>query len=109
MFEILVGDIFTISGLGTVFAGKIRSGSISVGDPVVCKTRATEIHSQVIGLQEVATGRSIKRAEAGSTVGVICRKIKQSSLADAFEGEGNNMRVVEVTLVSGSKKRWWQF
>lgn len=110
MFEMLVEDIFTITGSGTVFVGRIRSGSISIGDPVICKTRSTEVHSRVTGLQEPGSGRLLKSAEAGSTtVGVVCRTIDQSSLSDAFEGEGDSMRVVGVTLVLGTKKPWWKF
>lgn len=108
MFEMLVEDIFTISGLGTVFAGRIRSGSVSIGDPVVCKTRSTEIQTRVISLEEMGTHRSLKSAEAGASVGVVCKTIKHSSLSDVFEADGDRMRVVGVTLVPGPKKSWWQ-
>ncbi|HEY8182188.1 MAG TPA: hypothetical protein VII32_08100 [Thermoanaerobaculia bacterium] len=43
VFEMSVEDVVTITGVGTAFIGKVVSGSISVGDPVVCRTRSTEI------------------------------------------------------------------
>ena len=63
----------------------------------------------MIGLEELGTTRQLKSAEAGSSVGVLCRRIDHQSIADAWEGEGENARIVGVTLTLGSKKRWWQF
>jgi len=37
MFEINVEDIFSITGRGTVFVGRILSGKISVGDPALSR------------------------------------------------------------------------
>lgn len=108
MFEIIIDDIFSITGRGTVFVGRILSGKISVGDPVLCTTRSTEINTRVIGLEEPKTGRLLESAESGSTVGVLCKYLDQKSLRDAFEGEGENARVVCVTLTPGTKKKWWQ-
>ena len=109
MFEINVEDIFSITGRGTVFVGRILSGKISVGDPVLCKTRSTEINTRVIGLEDPGTRKSVQSAEEGSTVGVLCKYIDHKSIADAWEGEGESARVVGVTLVPGTKKKWWQF
>lgn len=109
MFEMIVEDIFTITGRGTVFLGKIRSGSVSVGDPIVCKTRSVEMQTRVIGLEEMGTLKLLKTADAGASVGIVCKEVDLSSLPDAFERDGDTMRVVGVTLVLGSKKRWWQF
>jgi selenocysteine-specific translation elongation factor len=108
MFEVIVQDIFSITGRGTIFAGEIRSGSISVGDPVICKTPSKEIHTRVISLEELGSGRSLQNAEAGARVGVLCKQIDHKSLGDAFEGEGENARPVGVTLIPGIKKKWWQ-
>ena len=109
MFEILVEDIFSITGRGTIFAGTIQSGSISIGDPVLCKTRSTEVSTHVISLEELGTGRLLKTAETGTRVAVLCKKVDHKSISDAFEGEGDNSRVVGVKLIPGVKKRWWQF
>jgi translation elongation factor EF-Tu-like GTPase len=109
MFEMDVEDIFSITGRGTVFTGKVRSGSIAIGDSVVCKTSLAEVHTRVIGLHDHA-GRSLETIEEGATIGVVCKTINHQDLRGAFEGEGETARVVSgVTLKLGPKKRWWQF
>jgi translation elongation factor EF-Tu-like GTPase len=108
MFEIVVEDIFSITGRGTVFTGKIQAGAISVGDPVICKTPSREIRTRVISLEELGSRKSLKSAQAGATVGVLCKYIDHESFADAYVGEGANARLAGVTLTLG-KKSWWQF
>ena len=108
VFEMSVEDVVTITGVGTAFIGKVVAGSISVGDPVVCRTRLAEIPVRVIGLRD-SSGNTITRGEPGSTVGVICNKVDLNSLSDSFSGEGDNRTVVGVTLATApKKKRWWQ-
>ena len=107
-FEMSVEDVVNITGIGTAFIGKVAFGSISVGDPVVCRTRSTEIPVRVIGLRDAA-GKTITRGDSGSTVGVICNKVDLNSLSDSFSGEGDDRRIVGVTLATApKKKRWWQ-
>ena len=108
-FEFIVEDIFTITGRGTIFSGKLRYGSISVGDSIACKTRTKEVQSRVIGLEEFGSKGLIETATAGSSVAVVCKSISHSSIADAWEGEGSEARVVDVKLIPGKKKKWWQF
>jgi translation elongation factor EF-Tu-like GTPase len=108
MFEIAVEDIFSITGRGTVFAGKILVGQISIGDPVLCKTPSREIRTRVISIEELGTRKSLQSAEAGARVGVLCKYIDHQSFSDAFSGEGENAKVIGVTLTLG-KKSWWQF
>jgi translation elongation factor EF-Tu-like GTPase len=109
MFEINVEDIFSITGRGTVFLGKILSGKISIGDPVLVKTRSKEINTRVISLEDPGTRKSVQSAEEGSTVGVVCKQIDHKSIADAWQGQGETARVVGVTLTPGTKKKWYQF
>ena len=109
MFEMKIEDIFSISGRGTVFLGKIQSGVVSVGDQVVCKTSQTEVYSRVISVEEPQSGRQMERAEASSaTVAVVCKTIDLKSLVGAWTGQGEGARVAGVTLSLGAKKRWWQ-
>jgi selenocysteine-specific translation elongation factor len=108
MFEMTVEDVFTIDGVGTVFAGRIGSGSIAVGDPVVCRTRLTEIPVRVIAVRD-PKGNQVSRGEAGATVGVVCNEVDLASLSDSFSGDASNRTILGVTLASApKKKRWWQ-
>jgi len=102
----LVEDIFNMTGLGTVLTGKVLSGSISTGDQALCKTPSREIKVRVAQLLDT-NSRSIKKAEAGSTVGVVCKEIDLSSFSDCMQVEGDHNRVVGVTLVFAPKKSWW--
>jgi len=98
MFEMQVEDIFTIHGLGTVFTGKLLSGSISVGDQAICKTRSRELKIRVGQLMD-ASSKPIKTAEAGSTVGVVCKQMDLSAFSDSMEAAGDHNRVVGVSIV----------
>ena len=109
MFEMIVEDIFTISGRGTVFLGTVQAGAVSVGDQVVCKTPQAEVYTRVIGLEEPRSGRRLERGEPGSTIAVVCKTVDHKSLVGAWQGEGDAARVVGVTLSLGSKKKWWNF
>jgi translation elongation factor EF-Tu-like GTPase len=108
MFEVAVEDIFSITGRGTVFAARVLVGKISIGDPVLCKTPSREIKTRVISIDELATRKSLQSAEAGARVAVLCKSIDHQLLSDAFSGEGENAKVIGVTLTLG-KKSWWQF
>ena len=109
MFEMLVEDIFTVTGRGTIFLGKVQVGGVSVGDQVVCKTPQAEVYTRVIGLEEPRSGRRLERGEPGSTIAVVCKTVDHKSLVGAWQGEGQSARVVGVTLSLGSKKGWWPF
>ena len=109
MFELIVEDIFTVTGAGTFFVGKVLSGSVSVGDRILCKTRSSEIPTRVIRLEETPSKRSLDRADAGASVVVLFATIKESVLQDAYEGQGDDRRIAGVTLVTAPRKKWWQF
>jgi len=107
MFEFAVEDIFTITGLGTVFLGEVQSGSLSVGEPVVCRTRSQDIPVRVIALQD-KSGKKIERGEPGGLIGVVCKQIDLGKLSDSFMGDGENRKPAGVRLVPGEKKKgWW--
>jgi len=85
MLEFAVEDVFTINGLGTVFLGTVQSGSISMGDPVVCRTPTGDIKIRVIQVQD-SSGRKIQKGDLGSLVGVVCKTIDLSHLSNSFAG-----------------------
>ena len=107
MLEFAVEDVFTITGLGTAFVGKVESGAISVGDSLVCRTRSADIPVRVIALQD-PSGNRIQRGESGAFIGVICKQIDLARLSDSFMGEGDFRKTVFVRLVPApEKKHWW--
>jgi len=106
MFEIAVEDVFTITGLGTVFLGSVQSGTISIGEPAVCRTRSADIPLRVIALQD-KSGKRIERGEPGGLIGVVCKTIDLAKVSDSFMGEGDNRKPVGIRLVPGEKKKGW--
>ncbi|HEY6843651.1 MAG TPA: hypothetical protein VI391_05735 [Thermoanaerobaculia bacterium] len=85
MLEFAVEDVFTITGLGTVFLGNVQSGTISVGDPVVCRTQTGDVALRVIAVQD-SSGKKIARGEPGSLVGVVCKTIDLAKFSNSFAG-----------------------
>ena len=100
-------DVFTITGLGTVFLGNVESGSITVGEPVVCRSRSTDIPLRVFQLKDSAN-KKIEKGEAGNLIGVVCKQIDLKLLSDSFMGEGEQRKPAGIRLVPGpEKKHWW--
>lgn len=69
-FSLVVEDVFTITGRGTVVTGKVASGRVQVGD------RVTLLHTGIpMGEFEVEDlevfGKALKEARAGQTVGIV--------------------------------------
>jgi translation elongation factor EF-Tu-like GTPase len=106
VFRIVVHDVFSISGSGTVFTGRVEGGPIAIGDPVLVLTPSREVRRSVDGLESMR--KLLPTAEVGQEVGVLCRRIPPEALADCYVGEGENRRPTGIVLVS-APKRWWEF
>lgn len=83
IFRMSIGDTFAITGLGTVAAGHIESGTVKVGDVVFVNSGGqppvgTSTKTHVIGLQVGA--KTVREAHQGDTVGVVLRGIKLEAL-----------------------------
>src|ERR1051326_6114775 len=103
-----VDDIFTLTGVGTVFVGKVLTGSISIGDRIVCRTPSTDVPVRVIAVQD-GSGKPLKRGEPGILIGVVCNTIDLAALPGTNAGSADIGQVVGVRLVTApEKKRWWQ-
>ena len=107
MFEMPVDDVFTITGLGTVFVGRASAGTISAGDRIVCRTPSTEVPVRVIRVQDGA-GKTLPRGEPGPLIGVVCNTIDLTSLQGTNAGAAEIGQVVGLRLVTAPKKHWWQ-
>lgn len=66
--SMLIDDVFTISGRGTVATGMVESGKICVGDEaVLIKEDGTEVETVILSLE--AYRELIEEAEEGDSVG----------------------------------------
>ena len=108
-FRMVVEDLFSITGRGTVFAGRVEGAPLRVGDSIVVKTPSREIRTTVIGIELLR--KTVPRAEVGIDVGVLCRSIASDAFSDCYAGEGENRRVHGLALATAppASKRWWEF
>jgi elongation factor Tu len=68
-------DVFSISGVGTVAAGQIESGTIKVGDQIWLHGSGGAVKTGVVSIQSGARG--VKTAGAGDMVGVVLRGLRE--------------------------------
>jgi len=69
-FSMLIMDVFTITGSGTVLTGPIRTGAIEVGDAVCVPLKDGSTASVTVDGIEVYR-KLLDRAEAGQMVGLL--------------------------------------
>lgn len=78
-FRIVVEDVFSISGRGTVITGKIESGSVSVGDEVIIQR--TDGSRQAAVVSGIEMFRKLKdTAIAGENVGILLRNVRRNEI-----------------------------
>jgi translation elongation factor EF-Tu-like GTPase len=66
-FEMIIDDVFTIKGRGTIVTGKIKSGAVSVGDVIYANGAVIE----VAGVEEFR--KKLQSATVGQDVGLLVR------------------------------------
>jgi elongation factor Tu len=70
-FRMTIVDVFAISGLGTVAAGRVELGTIKLYDQVWLHGGDGPVKTGVAHIQ--AGAKSVKTASAGDEVGVVLR------------------------------------
>ncbi|MGE3466574.1 MAG: EF-Tu/IF-2/RF-3 family GTPase [Pyrinomonadaceae bacterium] len=78
-FLMEVEDVFSISGMGTVAAGKIERGTIRPGDAVEIVGRGPSVQATVVRVD--ASGKATAEAAAGTTVGLLLRGVEKADVA----------------------------
>ena len=77
-FRMIVEDVFSISGCGTVVTGTIECGTLCVKDRISIAGKHGRLPARVDGLESCC--QSIKTARAGDHVGVLLRKIQHTQV-----------------------------
>lgn len=78
-FFIMVEDVFTITGRGTVIVGRIESGCVSVGDMVqLTRTDGTTHMVKVIGLEMYR--KIVDTAHKDDNVGILLRDVGRNEI-----------------------------
>lgn len=79
MFRIVVEDVFSITGRGTVITGRIQSGCVAVGDIVTL--RRLDGSAREVAVSGIEMFRKmLDRAVKGDNVGLLLRGLSKSDV-----------------------------
>ena len=69
-FEMIIQDVFIITGRGVVVTGQVSAGALSVGDDIIVKRHEKEdIHTRVKGIEVYR--KLINEARKGDNIGIL--------------------------------------
>ena len=87
--EIVVGDVLSVVGRGTVAVGTVTGGVFRVGDEVIIVHGGTEIPSAIIGIEQFR--KVCESVSEGANAGFFLKDIdrKQVSRNDIIKKQGN--------------------
>jgi elongation factor Tu len=83
LFHMIVEDVFSIRGRGTVVTGKIDTGSLKVGDEIMIRGAKGDKKAVVTGIE--AFRKTLEQAKSGDTVGILLRDITKEDVAKGDE------------------------
>jgi translation elongation factor EF-Tu-like GTPase len=76
--SMIIDDVFSIKGRGTVVTGRVESGSIAIGNKVTIQTAAGPISSTVTGIE--AFHKKLDFATAGTNAGIVLSDVSRESV-----------------------------
>ena len=80
LFNMLVEDVFSIVGRGTVVTGRIQLGSVSVGETVVLqRVNGSTRNVTVVGIEQFR--HRLNSAQAGDNVGLLLQDVARNEIA----------------------------
>lgn len=83
----VIEDVFSITGRGTVVTGRIGSGSFRIGDSVrVTRESGEVINTAIIGIE--AFRKALDVATAGDNVGLLLRDVERNQI-----GRGDRIEI----------------
>lgn len=74
-FHMIIDDVFTINGRGTVVTGKIDSGEIHIGDIIYINQQRT---AEVLGIEMFR--KNLDYAKAGENCGILLKNISKEEI-----------------------------
>lgn len=83
LFHMLVEDVFSIRGRGTVVTGTIDTGMLRKGDEVVIRRTAGTKRMAVAGIESI--GKTIDQANAGDKVGILLKDVSKDEVQPGDE------------------------
>ncbi len=90
MFHMVVEDVFSIRGRGTVVTGKIEAGALHVGDELVIHSARGDKKTVVAGLEMFR--KALEQASQGDAVGVLLRDVDKNDVqrGDELRSSGSD-------------------
>jgi len=82
-FHMIVQDVFSIRGRGTVVTGSVDSGSLRPGDEVVIRGGGRDKKAVVTSIESFK--KMIEQAKAGDTVGILLKDVSKPDFERGFE------------------------
>src|SRR5512143_3592041 len=76
LFHMVIEDVFSIAGRGTIVTGKIDSGTVRAGDELVIRGTGGQRRATVVGVE--ASRKVLEEAHAGDTVGVLLKDVARA-------------------------------
>ncbi len=78
-FEMVVEDVFSIRGRGTVAVGKVTQGTLHSGDEIFIRRQGSSRKATVAGLEMFR--KVMDQAGAGDNVGVLLKDVDRNDIA----------------------------
>lgn len=79
-FSLVVEDVFSIRGKGTVITGRIKSGSVRTGDTVTLqRVNSTTRSVVVVGIEKFS--KRLDFAQAGENVGMFLKDVSKNDIS----------------------------
>lgn len=72
-FRMIVEDVFSIKGRGTVITGQIESGTLNVNDEIYLRRTNSSRRVVVTGIEMFR--KLANQAQAGENVGILCETL----------------------------------
>ncbi|MFD2839902.1 EF-Tu/IF-2/RF-3 family GTPase [Populibacterium corticicola] len=99
-FTFQVEDIFTITGRGTVFTGRVETGTAQVGQRINLNISGETFPAVITGIERFRKRSST--AGAGDSVGILVKQLDRIALSrihgdDARHGTPSDSRDVTIT------------
>ncbi|MEE0265685.1 MAG: EF-Tu/IF-2/RF-3 family GTPase [Acutalibacteraceae bacterium] len=78
-FYMIVEDVFSITGRGTVVTGHVESGALNVGDTVKLLHNGVVCQVPVVGIEQFR--KMLQTAKAGDNVGILLAGITKNAIS----------------------------
>ncbi len=82
-FRMVVDDVFSIAGRGTVVTGKVEAGTIRAGDEVLVRGGGRDLKAMVTGIE--AFRKMLPAAQAGDAIGLLLKGVSRAQVERGFE------------------------